>query len=236
MDQVPARPLPPPPAKATKSKPANQTQWKKWLIGDAYDPPPGAGGYPTKAAYAAISKLPPKDSETALSKIVRTTQELLQSGNLSARDAEAWLEAVGRSACRRLEFAKELVSPEHTATLSELLVSLAKVAKLDKSPDALLRLVRELAPSALEQTGPSQAHLNLDRLLDALLSEERIKLMGDLIVQSAGESIFRGRSLAVRWEQPPHHRPRASSVARDCDTGVDQRAGRYRGQGIGRIR
>ena len=183
---VPACPLPPPRPKARKAKPANQADWKKWLTSDTSEPPPGAGGYPTKAAFAAISKLPSKDIEKGLAKIIRTSGGCVDSGNPSPRDAEAWMEALGLASCRWLEFRKERTSCDLTEIVGEILARLAEVARLDKSPPALLRLARELAPSAFQMEDSHRNHASLDILLDALVPEERTQLIREVVVQSAG--------------------------------------------------
>ena len=183
---VPACPLPPPRPKVRKAKPANQSDWKKWLTSDTGEPPPGAGGYPTKAAFAAISKLASKDIEAALAKIIRTSEDCVDSGNPSPRDAEAWMEAVGLASCRWLEFRKERTSCDLTEIVGEILARLAEVARLGKSPPALLRAARELAPAALQMDDSNRNHDSLDLLLDALVPEERTQLIMEVAVQSAG--------------------------------------------------
>ena len=182
---VPARPLPPPRPKGKKAKLANQADWKRWLASDTDEPPPGAGGYPTKAAFAAISKLSAKDMDKALSKIVRASEGCVYSDNPSPRDAEAWVEAIGLWACRWLGFRKEPTSRDLTEKVGVILTGLAEVARLDKSPPALLRVVRELAPSAFRVEDFNQYHASLDLLLDALAPEERTQLIKEVVVQSA---------------------------------------------------
>ena len=183
---VPAYPLPPPRPKASKAKPANQAEWKKWLISDTGEPPPGAGGYPTKAAFAAISKLLSKDVEKGLAKVIRTSEGYVDSVNPSLRDAEAWMEAVGLATCRWLESRRERTPSDLTERVGEILARLAKVARLDRSPTVLLRVARELAPSAFQVGEFRHSHASLDRLLDSLGPEQRIQFIREVVVQSNG--------------------------------------------------
>ena len=192
---VPAYPLPPPRPKARKAKPANQAEWKKWLLSDTGESPPGAGGYPTKAAFAAISKLRSRDVEKGLAKVIRTSEGFLDSVNQSPRDAEAWMEAVGLATCRWLESRKERTPSYLTETVGEILARLAKAARLDRSPPALLRLARELAPSAFQVEDFRHGHAILDRLLDSLVPEERTQLIGEVLVQSNGRETSNERVL-----------------------------------------
>ncbi len=188
---VPAYPLPPPRQKAIKAKPANQAEWKKWLTSDTGEPPPGAGGYPTKAAFAAISKLLSKDVEKGLAKVIRTSEGLVDSVNPSLRDAEAWMEAVGLATCRWLESRRERTPSDLTERVGEILARLAKVARLDRSPTVLLRVARELAPSAFQVGEFRHGHASLDRLLDSLAPEERTQLIREVLVQSDGREASR---------------------------------------------
>ena len=183
---VPAYPLPPPLPKERKAKPANQAEWKKWLLSDTGEPPPGAGGYPTKAAFAAISKLRSRDAEKGLAKVIRTSEGFLDSVNPSPRDAEAWMEAVGLATCRWLESRREPTPWDLTDRVVEILAQLAKVARLDRSPPALLRLARELAPSAIQVEDFRYGHSSFDRLLDSLAPEDRTQLIREVLVQSNG--------------------------------------------------
>ena len=179
-------PLPPPHPKVRKAKPANQAEWKKWLISDTGEPSPGAGGYPTKAAFAAISKLRSRDVEKGLAKVIRASEGFVDSVNPSPRDAEAWMEAVGLATCSWLESRKDRTPSYLTETVGEILARLAKVARLDRSPLALLRLARELAPSAFQVEDFRRSHASLDRLLGSLAPEERTQLIRELLVQSNG--------------------------------------------------
>lgn len=180
---VPACPLPPPQPKAKKAKPANQADWKEWLVGDTDEPPPGAGGYPTKAAFAAISKLRSKDVEKGLAKIIRASDGFVDSVNPSPRDAEAWMEAIALASCRWLESRRERTPCDLTETVGELLARLAKIAKLDRSPPVLLRAARELARSTFQVGDSRRSHAILDRLLDSLAPEQGIQLIREVIVQ-----------------------------------------------------
>ena len=183
---VPACPLPPPHPTARKAKPANQADWKKWLVSDTDEPPPGAGGYPTKAAIAAISKLRSKDVEKGLARIIRASEGFVDSVNPSPRDAEAWMEAVGLASCRRLESRRERTPCDLTETVGEILARLAEFAKLDRSSPSLLRAARELAPSAFQVGDTRRSHASLDRLLDSLAPKQRTQLIRELVVQSDG--------------------------------------------------
>ena len=183
---VPAYPLPPPRPKERIAKPANQAEWKKWLISDTGEPPPGAGGYPTKAAFAAISKLRSNDVEKGLAKIIRNSKSFVDSVNPSPRDAEAWMEAVGLASCRWVESRMGGTPSDLTETVGEILARLAEVARLDRSPPALLRLARVLAPSAFQDEDFRHGHASLNRLLDSLATEERTQLIWEVLVRSNG--------------------------------------------------
>ena len=73
VDDVPAAPLPPEPP---KPKAVSLADWKKWLQGDAAEPPPGS--YPVKAVANALATWPDKTFRRALRQTMRGAEEFLE--------------------------------------------------------------------------------------------------------------------------------------------------------------
>ena len=94
VDDVPAEPLPEKP-KATrkpKTKPPTTKEWKTWLLGETYEPPPGPS--PTSRLFNDLDKWPVENVERALKQTLQATRDFLDLGSRSSRIGAGWLHAM----------------------------------------------------------------------------------------------------------------------------------------------
>ena len=124
------------PVKKAKTKTASVADWKKWLLSDVPEPPPGVR--PTKPVCNALAKLTAKDIARALDRTMWGAGEFLASGNPTAQAAAGWMEAVSWGFIRF----RELSEPDDVLSLSaqvgELLARLVKVARFPEESAGLL--------------------------------------------------------------------------------------------------
>ncbi len=95
IDDVPAEPLPPLPP---KRKPATLSDWKRWLLSQTAEPPPGR--WPTKNVCSTLDKWPAETIGLALDRTIWGAGEFLTSGSTPPQVAAGWLESVSRASMR----------------------------------------------------------------------------------------------------------------------------------------
>ncbi len=98
VDNVPAEPLPPLPP---KPKPATLSDWKRWLLGETAEPPPGR--WPTKAVCKTLDTWPIETVGLALARTIWGAREFLASGSTSLPAAAGWQGALVRASMRWLD-------------------------------------------------------------------------------------------------------------------------------------
>ena len=98
VGDIPAGPLPP---KALKKRTVSLADWKKWLLSDTPEPPPGR--WPTKPVSNALAKWPAKQIDQVMARIMWGAEGFLKAGGNSSQAAAGWLEAVGRASMRWIE-------------------------------------------------------------------------------------------------------------------------------------
>ena len=123
VDDIPAEPLPPKPAKAPKKRAVSLADWKKWLLSDTPEPPPGR--WPTKPVSNALTKWPAKQIDQVMARTMWGAEGFLKGGGNSSQAAAGWLEAVGRASVRWIECTWPDTNSNLAERVGELLERLA---------------------------------------------------------------------------------------------------------------